>query len=363
MSNNYQYGFRRTAPSVYQENLRKTVSPDKYATFKWRTPNANSYELFGAFILNGGDDLKWVNAAEFEDQYSESLYQDHRTLLGVTSKSKKISFDIGVYAITLTQYKELVAWLDPYIISQLIFDYDSNWYYDVKISEITESKKYVIDYDGEEPLYYAELTITFETQNEGYTTCLNSWEQTSVLPFTSDDTTNNTDTSNLVLNNFYSFIGTPSELDHPCSITINLTTDSNPSIKHEITCKAYLLKSTVVNGEIVYQVVRKSETNLFNVEFSNENQNISFTYNSERGLLLYGNQLLTLQTVNEKGSSIVSGYNCYQFVFPGLMNSPYMDQSIIYNKQTYLPVAIEIVPIGVTINNVAISTYPRNVLS
>jgi hypothetical protein len=59
--------------------------------------------------------------------------------------------------------------MDPMAIDQLMFDYDTDYYYYAKLSSVGDATKYIIgkDEQGKE-LYYAELDVKFDLQGDGY---------------------------------------------------------------------------------------------------------------------------------------------------------------------------------------------------
>ena len=71
-------------------------SLDPYAYFIWR--GVNSFDDFGAFIINGGDDLKFYHGPAYTNNYTQPQFESSSgNLTGVTFSTWQISFKIGVY--------------------------------------------------------------------------------------------------------------------------------------------------------------------------------------------------------------------------------------------------------------------------
>ena len=89
-------------------------------------------------------------------------------LTGVTFSQQKIDFTIGVYWISEDHYRQLIYWLHPYAVDTLTFDFEDNWYYQVKLASVENGNRYVVGteiVDGKKQyMYYTEIKVTFEVQ-------------------------------------------------------------------------------------------------------------------------------------------------------------------------------------------------------
>ena len=155
LSNNPEYLWNQVSPML-----------DKYATFRWDNEDMT---LYHAFIINEKKgSLKFYNGPSFSNNYTQSQFESASSkFTGVTFKTQQISFTIAVYAITEELYRKLIYKLHPYTISNLSFGFEPNWRYVCKLSNISDSTRYIIghytDDSGQaKELYYTELKLTFD---------------------------------------------------------------------------------------------------------------------------------------------------------------------------------------------------------
>lgn len=161
MSENKRYSNLTTKP---RELLRKQM--DDFATFVWR--GVKSFDVYGAFIINNKNSLKFYNGPSFTNEYSKPKFSSTGSnLTGISFSTQTISFQVGAYWLTEAEYREFINWLNPYEISYLGFDFEDKYDYLVKLSKIGDSTRYVVGRnENNEPCYYTELNLTFEVQGE-----------------------------------------------------------------------------------------------------------------------------------------------------------------------------------------------------
>ena len=97
---------------------------DDFATFTWN--NINMFNEFGAFIINEKKgSLKMYNGPSFKNNYSQQQFQDgYSNLTGVTFNTQQISFTVGVYWISIEDYRVLMNVLHPYEVAMLSFSFE-----------------------------------------------------------------------------------------------------------------------------------------------------------------------------------------------------------------------------------------------
>lgn len=161
MSENKRYSNLTTKP---RELLKKQM--DDFATFVWR--GVKSFDIYGAFIINNKNSLKFYNGPSFTNEYSKPKFSSTGSnLTGISFSTQTISFQVGAYWLTEAEYREFINWLNPYEISYLGFDFEDKYDYLVKLSKIGDSTRYVVGRnENNEPCYYTELNLTFEVQGE-----------------------------------------------------------------------------------------------------------------------------------------------------------------------------------------------------
>lgn len=322
---------RITNPSerTIAERNKFLASLDDFATFKWA--NVDMLDNFGAFIINEKKgSLKLYNGASFTNNYTKQQFQDGYTnLSGVTFSTQQITFTIGVYWISIQDYRILMNLLHPYTVDMLQFSFDKKYGYKCKLSNVKDSTRYVLgkegtpstsvsnkllyahleDHDGEGYRYYTELTLTFDVIGAQ---CARQIEPT-IIEFN--------DTNKIDLSTYTTSLW-PSDLEFP--ITIECTeykvTNTSPHIK--FTGYIYDTETDHVVGDVM---------TLFDIGLQNlvVNTKISLTYNSEQGLLYWRNgnkqQLLTLLSVNNEGRRFVKFFTDNRFFMPGRLDYPEVD--------------------------------------
>lgn len=280
---NISYSNMRNKKEERRAELHRRL--DNFATFKWR--DVDMWK-FGVFIISERNKLKFYNGASFSNTYTKPLFQRGNNLQGVTMNTQTISFRVGVYYFTEEEYRELIDFLNPYVIDDLVFTFDENFRYLVKLTGREDSDRVFIEYnDNNERVWYTEMTLKFEVQGEPLARGTNPYEITS------------TGTS-FKINTLKDYV--PTDLDTPFTTTFSIEL---PSITNVST--PYNLQLTFSQGERQLFAVE-----LTNLEWSEQGVDaINITYDSESGLLYWetGNRLklLTLLTSNTLGENIVNG--------------------------------------------------------
>lgn len=161
------------------------VYQDEFMTFSW--DGYDAFDSFGAFIINENKgSLKFYNGPSFSNEYTKPQFDNAGgKIVGVNFNKQTISFTIGVYWISIDHYRLLINWLHPLKTSYLIFGYNRKYRYNVKLSKIGDSTRWVLGYETinkeKVPMYYTELSLTFEIQGEPCAKGVNSYEFGSVL--------------------------------------------------------------------------------------------------------------------------------------------------------------------------------------
>lgn len=294
--------------SNIKQSLINKISPsgkgDKFATFTWR--GQNSWEKYRCLILNSGSDLKWSNSGSIKNTYSNSMYELNKTLLGVSVDVKSITLKLGLFVIDAEEYRKFLYWMDPMAIDRLEFSTDTRYYYYAKLSNIGEATKWVIgkDENGEE-LYYVELSIGFELQGDNYA----YGKEPNIWNY--DGSKGDLSGYRCVENGQYK----ASPLRN--NIIINIPSHSYDA---DTTIEANIYKATWNQNVGIIQDSKP----LFKFTLSsNINATLGFQYNSRDGVILIGDQLLSLLTKPEEidsgehtSSRVLSSYECYKFSLP-----------------------------------------------
>ncbi len=139
-----------------------------YKSFDWR--GENSYTKFGAFIMNDGDDLKFVGTPAFNNEFAQTQFGDRSFYLGTSVQNKELRFTVFVTGetgegITLSDYRKFLSWIGVNEVSELGFSYSDGYLYKAKLGEIGEGTFYVVKQDTTD-LYWVELELAFTTVND-----------------------------------------------------------------------------------------------------------------------------------------------------------------------------------------------------
>lgn len=122
-----------------------------------------SSQTYSLLIQNKGEDLSHPSQPTFENQIVSPLYQGTSYLAGVNKKDRVFSFNCWANALTLEQSRSMLNWLSVYKVGKLSLDYNPDFFYNVKISTISDFKHMPINNDN--TVNY-EFTITFTTLEE-----------------------------------------------------------------------------------------------------------------------------------------------------------------------------------------------------
>ena len=290
LSNNSEYLWNQVSPML-----------DKYATFRW---DNEEMTLYHAFIINEKNgSLKFYNGPSFSNNYTQSQFESASSkFTGVTFKTQQISFTIAVYAITEELYRKLIYKLHPYTISNLSFGFEPNWRYICKLSNISDSTRYIVghytDNSGQtKELYYTELKLTFDIIGDAVA------QSTQELSYGGDPLINPV--------TFKFKKGSSSELDTPFififKINLSDTTGIMPFVALEIQ-------------------ENKTSIQLFKIIFQNltPNHDYTFEYNSQTGDLCLVNgdkrKIITMLTTFQSGNRITSFLETRPYLLTGTFN-------------------------------------------
>lgn len=293
--------------SNHPEYLWNQVSPmlDKYATFRW---DNEEMTLYHAFIINEKKgSLKFYNGPSFSNNYTQSQFESASSkFTGVTFKTQQISFTIAVYAITEELYRKLIYKLHPYTISNLSFGFEPNWRYVCKLSNISDSTRYIVghytnDSGQTKELYYTELKLTFDIIGDAVAQSTQelSCKENPIRTF--------------------KFINSSSELDTPFififKINLSKITKTLPFVALEMQ-----------ENKTSMEQDNKTSIQLFKIIFQNLTPNCDYTfeYNSQTGDLCLVNgdkrKIITMLTTFQSGNRITSFLETRPYLLTGTFN-------------------------------------------
>lgn len=285
LSNNPEYLWNQVSPML-----------DKYATFRWDNEDMTLYHVF--IINEKKGSLKFYNGPSFSNNYTQPQFESASSrFTGVTFKTQQISFTIAVYAITEELYRKLIYKLHPYTISNLSFGFEPNWRYVCKLSNISDSNRYIVghytnDSGQTKELYYTELKLTFDIIGDAVA------QSTQELSYNDD------------LPGTFKFTGS-SELDTPFIFIFKINLS-------EVTETMPVVTLAIQENKISIQ--------LFKIIFQNltPNYDYTFEYNSQTGDLCLVNgdkrKIITMLTTFQSGNRITSFLETRPYLLTGTFN-------------------------------------------
>ena len=345
---------------------------DEFMTFSWGGYDA--FENFGAFIINDKNgSLKFYNGPGFSNEYSKPQFDNSGgDLQGVNFNKQTISFTIGVYWINIKQYRLMLNWLNPLEVDYLIFGFNPDYRYNVKLSKLGDSTKWIVGKEDGEPMYYTEIPLTFEVQGTPCAKGVNSYEFNNWVYVNSE--TAETDKQNNLLTSLSNYSSNDFiESDLPTPLDISLSFILQDTFKDKSTSGSNSGSTSVPNDgstsesesnkgkNYIYHIELNAEYDtissdnyesllLFSAEFQNltimpittqdtetSNQSmltkplsLNIRYNSEVGLLFltYGDsneKILSLLNLNDIGEKIINNYTVNKFSLPGRFAYPDFD--------------------------------------
>lgn len=365
---------------------------DEFMTFSWG--GVNAFDNFGAFIINEQKgSLKFYNGPNFSNEYTKPEFDNAGgNLEGVTFNKQTISFKIGVYWISIEDYRLFLNWLSPLKIDYLQFGFAPNFRYDVKLAKREDSTRWIVGREDGEPRYYTEMNLTFDVQGTPCAKGMSSYEfvgnantGSRYWRFSTDSATNVV-TGSCSLDKNDDFI--PSDLPTPVQVHFDLNLfndniegnffvdydtlavlakydlrDSSNLIfeKHALLDNTDLIITPVVNNnpseyEIKLYAIHSSANPLEPNEkvllcdiilqhlssFVEHGYKLMFTYVSETGLVFMqtntssNGSLLTLQTFTDTGDFLVKALQSHKFMMPGEF-----DYSGFYDKENTTKFVLE----------------------
>lgn len=365
------YQFQLASPSqrTIAERNKFAGQLDNFTTFTWAS--VDMFTEFGAFIINEKKgSLKMYNGASFSNNYTKQQYQDGYTnLSGISFNTQQITFTIGVYWISIEDYRVLMNLLHPYAVNMLAFSFEPKYGYECKLSNIKDSTRYVLGTEDHTTSvessnlkysqlntgntsgyrYYTELTLTFDVIGKQ---CAKQ-----IAPYIITDWTNMTwpeATINQGKESVNQYTTTepahwtwngawPSDLDFPITINCSefLPVNVNPledteDYVHELQGVACIQdeNSNIIGDSMI----------LFDLSFKNlkipssesptsdvSANYMAFTYDSEQGLIYWKTgekaQILSLLSINAEGKRFIESMTVNRFFWPGRLNYPEVENT------------------------------------
>lgn len=142
---------------------------DRYLgfTYNGKTINMTAEADFFGFIENEGNELLFFNTSDFSNEFVIPQFSDRTFYTGNTKSNRTFNLKIQLDELTLHKYREFLELLNPDSVGTLIFDYNPNYGYDVKVQSISPSEFHVLKRNNNnEDFYYVDMSVDFITTED-----------------------------------------------------------------------------------------------------------------------------------------------------------------------------------------------------
>ena len=286
---------------------------DEYNYFSWNNKNSKDLKMFIISGDQGSNGVNFYNGPSFSNEYSKPQFEKaNSNFLGVSFQTQKIKFKVGMFDFTIDEYRKARHWLDEYVISKLVFGFDTKWGYLVKLANIQDSQRYNVGMRNGEETYYTEFDLEFDIQGEPCALYNMAYEFVANKNESTGDqytfTIKTEDNKGELLKDYQDSL-----IETPFVCNIGLSNEKN------------IDKDMIINLRAVYN--NESKT-LFNVSLTNmsTNANMNLRYDSESGIIYFqfgdsSKKVLSLMSSNVNGKRILNSINVAKFKLPGLLET------------------------------------------
>ena len=142
---------------------------DRYLgfTYNGKTMNMTAEADFFGFIENEGNELSFFNTPDFSNEFVVPQFGERTFYTGNTKSNRTFNLKIQLDKLTLYKYREFLEWLNLDSKGTLIFDYNPNYGYDVKVQSISPSEFHVTKRKSHnEDFYYVDMSVDFVTTED-----------------------------------------------------------------------------------------------------------------------------------------------------------------------------------------------------
>lgn len=142
---------------------------DRYLGFTYnkKTLNMTAEADFYGFIENSGNELSFFNTPGFTNEFVVPQYGEKTIYTGNTKSNRVFNLKVQLDKISLHDYRKFLEWLNPDNQGTLIFDYNPNYGYKVKVQSVSNSEFHVLKKrNHNEDFYYADMSIDFITVDD-----------------------------------------------------------------------------------------------------------------------------------------------------------------------------------------------------
>lgn len=107
---------------------------DKYTNFTFNDLRSENFKVW----ITNKHDLKYNLSPNFTDKFNTPTLGQTRYYEGTTIDKQDIKVSCAAINITLNEWKAISNWLSPLVIGKLRFDWNTKYYYNVKVSKPIE---------------------------------------------------------------------------------------------------------------------------------------------------------------------------------------------------------------------------------
>jgi len=167
-----------------------SLQTDNYLGFTYRGKTLGMKENadFTGFIENSGSDLQFFNTPDFTNEFVEMQFGERTFYRGNTKSNRSFDLNLQLDKITLTEYKEFLEWLNLDDKGFLVFDYNPDYGFEVKVNSISNSEFHVMKEENCDDKYYINLSIGFITVNDFASIWRETYEEKVFFPIPDPNT-------------------------------------------------------------------------------------------------------------------------------------------------------------------------------
>lgn len=142
----------------------------EYTYFTFDGVSSKKYNLI---IENGGEDLTFPSQPDFDNQITSPLYQDTSYLMGVNKKDRSFNLKCWIDRADRGTINAIIDWLSVDKIGDLVFDYNPNFKYKVKVKNLSDFMHFAVNEDAilrsytesYQLLVDNKITVRYEPEN------------------------------------------------------------------------------------------------------------------------------------------------------------------------------------------------------
>lgn len=259
---------------------------DKFMYFTFDGIHSSKYHLF---IVNNNS-LGIENTVGAQSSFSNAFMQDGTYYLGTSTTQKTFKRSVASEGLTYDDYKNMMLWLAPGTLGELVFDTNSDWGWNVVVDTVGDAK-----FTGDTDFMIVEFDITFKTvgthKAHNVHPCI--WETFDY----SGDVTEDDIIQSVASSNSYRIPAIYAKMiDSDQTIVFNLQNISNISQKFKFYTGVNISEETATKITISQKNLQAVDDIVFDEVDIKLEDNKFLEYDSESGIMIIDHDLVEQQS-------------------------------------------------------------------